>query len=166
MMRQFRYQCCGYVVSEKFEDTHCRQCGRLSPILEEVDKEDMVYLNLAPVGHSGDANQETRHWGNFRILLDEPNVKIKKITVNANSRLSLQLHKHRSEWWKVIKGEGIVQVGAAQWLLEEGDTVNIGRLEVHRIANETDSSLIFVEVQSGECIEDDIIRIEDDYGRA
>ena len=104
--KQYKYQCCGYIVSERFEDTHCRQCGRLSPILEEVDKEDMVYM-LPVQGHSGDAAEETREWGNFKVLLDEPNVKIKKITVNPNSRLSLQLHRHRSEWWKVIKGEGL-----------------------------------------------------------
>ena len=165
MIRQYKYQCCGYIVSEKFEDSHCRQCGRLSPILEEVHKEDLVYL-LPETGHSGDAIEETRKWGNFKILLDEPNVKIKKITVNANSRLSLQLHRHRSEWWKIIKGQGLMQVGASEWAVGEGDTVNIGRLEVHRIANETDEPLIFVEVQSGECLEDDIIRIEDDYGRA
>ena len=162
--KQYKYQCCGYIVSERFEDTHCRQCGRLSPILEEVDKEDMVYM-LPVKGHSGDAIEETRKWGNFKILLDEPNVKIKKITVNANSRLSLQLHRHRSEWWKIIKGQGLMQVGASEWAVGEGDTVNIGRLEVHRIANETDEPLIFVEVQTGECMEDDIIRIEDDYGR-
>ena len=166
MIRQFKYQCCGYVVSEKFNDTHCRQCGRLSPILEEVDKEDRVYLHMPPTGHSGDVTQETRDWGNFKVLLDEPNVKIKKITVNPSSRLSLQLHRYRSEWWKIIKGQGLMQVGAAQWVVEEGDTVSIRKLEVHRITNETDSPLIFVEVQSGECIEDDIIRIEDDYGRA
>ena len=164
MIKQYKYQCCGYVVSERFDDTHCRQCGRLSPILEEVDKEDMVYL--LPVGYSGDVSEETRKWGNFKILLDEPNVKIKKITVNPNSRLSLQLHRYRSEWWKIIKGQGLMQVGASEWAVEEGDTVNIARLEVHRITNETDEPLIFVEVQSGDCIEDDIIRIEDDYGRA
>jgi mannose-6-phosphate isomerase len=165
MMKQYRYQCCGYIVSERFEDSHCRQCGRLSPILEEVDKEDLVYL-LPETGHSGDDAEETREWGNFKILLDEPNVKIKKITVNPNSRLSLQLHRYRSEWWKIIKGQGLMQVGATEWIVEEGDTVNIVRLEVHRIANEADSPLIFVEVQSGECQENDIIRIEDDYGRA
>ena len=165
MNKQYRYQCCGYIVSERFEDTHCRQCGRLSPILEEVDKEDLVYL-LPEAGHSGDDAEETRRWGNFKILLDEPNVKIKKITVNPSSRLSLQLHKHRSEWWKIIQGKGMVQVGASEWLLEEGDTVNIGKLEVHRITNEADDPLIFVEVQTGECQESDIIRIEDDYGRA
>ena len=115
---------------------------------------------------AGDMSEETRKWGNFKILLDEPNVKIKKITVNPNSRLSLQLHRYRSEWWKIIKGQGLMQVGASEWAVEEGDTVNIGRLEVHRITYETDEPLIFVEVQSGECIEDDIIRIEDDYGRA
>ena len=60
----------------------------------------------------------------------------------------------------------MVQVGASEWLLEEGDTVNIGKLEVHRITNEADDPLIFVEVQTGECQESDIIRIEDDYGRA
>ena len=77
----------------------------------------------------------------------------------------MQLHRYRSEWWKIIKGQGLMQVGASEWTVEEGDTINIGRLEVHRIANETDEPLIFVEVQTGECMEDDIIRIEDDYGR-
>tara|TARA_Y100000004_G_scaffold194796_1_gene260255 strand:+ start:1847 stop:2344 length:498 start_codon:yes stop_codon:yes gene_type:complete len=164
MIRQYKYQCCGYIVSEKFQDSHCRQCGRLSPILEEVDKEDLVYL-LPETGHSGDDTEETREWGNFKILLDEPNVKIKKITVNPSSRLSLQLHRNRSEWWKIIKGKGLMQVGATEWPVEEGSTVNIGRLEVHRVTNETDEPLIFVEVQTGECQESDIIRIEDDYGR-
>mgnify|MGYP003678368276 FL=1 len=59
MIRQFRYQCCGFIVSERFNDTHCRQCGRLSPVLEEVDKEDMVYV-VPKTGHSGDAVEETR----------------------------------------------------------------------------------------------------------
>ncbi len=166
MKRQYRYQCCGYVVSERFNDTHCRHCGRLSPILEEVDKEDMVYLNVAPLGHSGDALEEQREWGNFKIVLDEPNIKIKKITVNPQSRLSLQLHKFRSEWWKILTGSGVMQIGADEFEVSAGDTVEIRKLEVHRITNNTDDPIIFVEIQSGECQESDIIRIEDDYGRA
>ncbi len=164
MNKQYKYQCCGYIVSEFFSDTHCRHCGRLSPILEEVDKEDMVYL-IPSVGHSGDSPEEDREWGSFKIVLDEPNVKIKKITVNPNSRLSLQLHRHRSEWWKILEGSGVMQIGCEEFNISKGDTVNIARLEVHRVSNNSEQPLVFVEVQSGVCSESDIIRIEDDYGR-
>ena len=62
-------------------------------------------------GYSGDANYEERPWGSFKVVLDEPNIKIKKIIVKPKQRLSLQLHTGRYEWWKVIAGLGEVQKG-------------------------------------------------------
>ena len=98
--------------------------------------------------------------------MDEPNVKVKKIIVNPNSRLSLQLHRYRAEWWKIVEGSGLMQLGTEEFEVSKGDTVSIAKLQVHRVANNTNMPLVFVEIQSGECMEDDIIRIEDDYGRA
>jgi mannose-6-phosphate isomerase len=167
MQRQFKYQCCGTVVNEYVNnETQCRFCGKPSPILEEVDKDEAVVLFPPRAGHSGDALEEIRNWGSFRVVMDEPNVKVKKIIVNPNSRLSLQLHRYRAEWWKIVEGSGLMQLGTEEFEVSKGDTVSIAKLQVHRVANNTNMPLVFVEIQSGECMEDDIIRIEDDYGRA
>ena len=116
-------------------------------------------------GYSGDDVFEERPWGHFKVVLDEPNVKIKKIVVKPKQRLSLQLHTGRYEWWKVIAGCGEVQKGNE--IVEVGmfDTVDIDKYEVHRIENVGDEDLVFVEIQTGVCQEDDIVRISDDYGR-
>jgi len=116
-------------------------------------------------GNSGDKQYEERPWGSFKVVLDEPNVKVKKITVKPKQRLSLQLHEHRNEWWKVITGSGEMQVGNSTFRILPWDTVEIEKYQVHRVENIGDTDLIFVEVQTGVCQEDDIIRIEDDYNR-
>ena len=116
-------------------------------------------------GFSGDKTYEERPWGSFKVVLDEPNVKVKKITVKPNQRLSLQLHKNRDEWWKVIVGEGEMQVGNFIFPISAWDTVEIERYQVHRVENTGDTDLVFVEVQTGKCQEGDIVRLEDDYSR-
>ena len=93
-------------------------------------------------------------------------MKIKKIVVNPKQRLSLQLHTQRDEWWKIIRGCGEMQVGNDIFDVGHFDTVNISKYEVHRIENTDDlEDLVFVEIQTGVCREDDIVRISDDYGR-
>ena len=116
-------------------------------------------------GFSGDASYEERPWGNFRVVLDEPSVKIKKITVNPKQRLSLQLHTERHEWWKIISGVGEIQKGEQIIEAEVGKEVVIYKYEVHSIANTGETDLVFVEVQTGVCREDDIFRLQDQYGR-
>ena len=116
-------------------------------------------------GFSGDKPYEERAWGNFTVVLDEPNVKIKRIVVHSEQRLSLQLHTQREEWWKVISGYGEVQLGDEVISISPRDTITIKKYQVHRVKNNGLNDLIFVEVQTGNCKEDDIIRIEDDYGR-
>ncbi len=162
-MVQYKLTCCNKIYNSinNINIKKCPYCHEDKPICEEVDKEDEVIW----AGFSGDKSYEKRPWGNFRVVLDEKNVKIKKITVNPEGVLSLQLHRYRDEWWKVIKGEGEVQIGNDILEVSKGTSLNIDRYQVHRISNTGDSDLIFVEVQTGVCNEDDIIRIEDMYGR-
>ena len=159
-MRQFKLSCCGAIMYKV--PYQCRSCESTSFIAEEVDKEDQV---IQMGNFSGDRKKETRPWGSFENLLDEEGYKVKKIVVNPNQRLSLQLHRHRSEYWHILSGVGEMQVGDYTWTVAAGSHVPIEKLEVHRIANEGDTPIVILELQRGDCQEDDIIRIEDDYGR-
>ena len=109
--------------------------------------------------------KEERPWGSFENLLDEDGYKVKKIIVNPNQRLSLQLHQMRSEFWHILSGGGFMQVGGEQYEIAAGDTVQIPVLQVHRVICGQDDPLVILELQTGVCDEDDIIRIEDDYDR-
>tara|TARA_Y100000593_G_C4320080_1_gene343277 strand:+ start:1929 stop:2423 length:495 start_codon:yes stop_codon:yes gene_type:complete len=163
MKRQYQLQCCKKVVSYKTcSDDPCPYCGQEKPVCSEVDKEDQVLLIT---GFSGDKSYEEREWGSFRILLDEKNVKVKKIIVKPDKRLSLQLHTKRKELWHVISGSGTVQVGNRTWSITSGDKIEIDEYDVHRVKCSGLIDLVFIEIQTGVCQEDDIIRIEDDYGR-
>ena len=159
--RQYKYTCCNYIGSLRTNHKLCPACGHDDPIIEEIDKEDMVFVT----GYSGDKKHEERQWGNYTILLDERGVKVKKIVVKPSQRLSLQLHTKRKELWYVVSGSGTVQVGNTEYQLESGDTIKIDKYEVHRVKNAGLVDLVFIEIQSGDCQEDDIIRIDDDYGR-
>tara|TARA_B100001778_G_scaffold217483_1_gene180176 strand:- start:4428 stop:4913 length:486 start_codon:yes stop_codon:yes gene_type:complete len=159
-MRQFKLSCCGAIMSKV--PYECHSCGETSFFAEELDKEEQVYVMGS---FSGDKKKETRPWGSFENLLDEEGYKVKKIVVNRDQRLSLQLHKYRSEYWHILSGVGEMQVGDYTWTVAAGSHVPIEKFEVHRIANEGDTPLVILELQTGDCQEDDIIRIEDDYGR-
>ena len=92
--------------------------------------------------------------------------KIKKIVVNPNSSLSLQMHKHRSEHWVVVEGNAKVQVNDEVKILSKNESVYIPLGVKHRLSNPTKSSLILIEIQSGNYLgEDDIKRFDDIYGR-
>ena len=83
-----------------------------------------------------------------------------------NHRLSLQLHKHRSEQWVIAKGTAVDTCGDKTAEFSEGQNIYIPCKEVHRIENQTDSPVIVIEVQNGDYLgEDDIVRLEDDYSR-
>ena len=168
MVQQYKMQCCGRHYSYKGVKKRdnmlkCPYCFKKNPAVEEVDKEDeTIFLGA----FSGDKPFEKRPWGNFKVVLDEKNVKIKKIVVEPQGTLSLQLHKYRNEWWKIITGEGEVQIGNSVTQVKRGDSLVIDKFQVHRITNTGESNLVFVEVQTGICKEDDIIRIDDIYGRS
>ncbi len=90
----------------------------------------------------------------------------KRITVKAGARLSLQYHHHRTEIWTIVSGKGMATVGRENRTVTEGDTVSIRQQEEHRIHNDSSDVLVFLEVQLGDILdENDIVRIEDDFGR-
>ena len=159
-MRQFKLTCCGAIITKIPHS--CHVCGETSFLAEELDKEEQVI----PIGSfSGDEKEETRPWGSFEVLIDECGYKVKKIVVNRDGKLSLQLHTKRNEYWHILSGHGEMQLGNTAWVVQSGDTVEIDKLEVHRISNVSDRPLVILELQTGVCEEDDIIRIKDDYGR-
>jgi len=104
-------------------------------------------------------------WGNFRQFTHNENSTVKIITVNPNEELSLQSHAKRSEFWKVIKGSGIVQIGETKHEAKEGDEYNIKVEDKHRISAGI-LGIEILEVATGEFDEEDITRYEDKYGRA
>ncbi len=92
--------------------------------------------------------------------------QIKVIEVEAGKRLSLQFHRHRDEHWTIVSGIARVTKGESTFLVGENKTVHIARDVAHRIESAGAASLVFVEVQWGDYLgEDDIVRMEDDYGR-
>jgi len=115
-----------------------------------------------PYGETGH-----RPWGTYLVLDDEPGHKVKRISVDAGKRLSYQFHEHRSEHWFITAGMAVVVLNDVEHELRAGDAIDVPRRSKHRIENPGPDPLIFVEVQYGDYFgEDDIIRIDDDYGRA
>lgn len=107
-----------------------------------------------------------RPWGHYEVFADTPNHKLKNIVVYPGKRLSLQRHKRRSEHWHIISGEGLVTINNQQTLLVPGNSIDIPQGAVHRVENQGNEDMSFVEVQRGDYFgEDDIERLEDDYGR-
>jgi mannose-6-phosphate isomerase-like protein (cupin superfamily) len=112
---------------------------------------------------------ETDHrpWGYFEVLSDGLDHKVKRITVYPGKRLSLQRHRRRAEHWYILRGDALVTLGEKELSLKNGESVNVPQGQAHRIANTGKGPLAFIEVQTGEYFgEDDVERIEDDYGRA
>ena len=108
---------------------------------------------------------EHRPWGFFTVLWEESGHKVKRIGVFPGGSLSLQYHLHRAEVWNVISGEGRVTVGDKVFPAKAGDRFEIPPMAKHRA--ESDTGMVFVEVQSGDYLgEDDIVRLEDKYDRA
>jgi len=162
---QYKLTCCNKIAPAAKNYgrlQECPVCGIQDPILEEVDKEDQVFI--AP-SFSGDQQFENRQWGSFKVLLDEEYIKVKKIVVNSGKRLSLQLHTKRDEHWFVVEGFGTLELNGQETDISAGDSFDIKKYQTHRVRASGLNDLVILEVQTGVCQEDDIIRIEDDYGR-
>lgn len=113
------------------------------------------------------AKSDTRPWGRWEILLEEPDYKVKRIVVLPGKRLSYQKHARRSERWTIVKGKALVTLDGREIPLEPGQSVEIPTGAAHRIANVGTEDVAFIEIQLGSYFgEDDIVRLEDDFGRA
>ena len=108
-----------------------------------------------------------RPWGFYKTAFLNQFCQCKTITVNPKSSLSLQKHLRREEHWIVVRGEGSARVADEVFTVRAGCHVHIPRGTLHRLMNDSkNESLIVTEVQLGDYFgEDDIIRIEDEYGR-
>ena len=107
-----------------------------------------------------------RPWGTYTVLEENKSYKIKRIEVNPDQRLSLQMHHHRSEHWIVVSGTAQVTCGDREFFLNVNESTFIPMGNQHRLANPGKIPLCIIEVQSGEYLgEDDIIRFQDDYHR-
>lgn len=109
---------------------------------------------------------DDRPWGRWEEYLNEPGYRVKRIIVHPGQRLSLQKHRYRSEHWAIASGSGRFTLDDAVRPVTTGDALFIPVGGVHRIENVGEEPLVIIETQLGLCIEDDIIRIEDDYGRS
>ena len=110
--------------------------------------------------------KEERPWGSFENLLDEDYCKVKRIIVKPGQRLSYQYHHKRDECWVIVQGEATLTLNDKEWTFVEKEVVNIPAETKHRVQNNGTEDLIFIETQTGTYFgEDDIVRIEDDYGR-
>ena len=110
---------------------------------------------------------ENRPWGSFTVLDEGDGFKVKRISVNPGHKLSLQYHHHRSEHWTVVQGVATVNVGEDIKQLKVNESIYIPLKEKHALANEGKELMQLIEVQVGDYLgEDDIVRLEDRYGRA
>lgn len=110
---------------------------------------------------------DTRPWGTWTILDEGNGFKVKRIEVKPHSRLSYQTHAHRAEHWVVVAGTASSVIDGKTVVSKTGESVDIAIGEPHRIVNDEDELLIIIEVQLGDYLgEDDIVRLEDDFGRA
>jgi mannose-6-phosphate isomerase len=113
-----------------------------------------------------EVTSDVRPWGSWEVLDQGPDYKVKRITVQTRSRLSLQTHAHRAEYWMIVAGVATCTVGNRNVVLRAGESVHVALGAPHRIGNHEDEDLILIEVQLGAYLgEDDIVRLEDDYGR-
>lgn len=109
---------------------------------------------------------DERPWGNYTVLDDSDGHKVKRLVVHPGRRLSYQFHSRRAEHWFVVAGTGSVTLDGESVPVGPGSAVDVGLSTPHRIENTGEQDLVFIEVQHGEYFgEDDIVRLEDDFGR-
>ncbi|MEP6922421.1 MAG: phosphomannose isomerase type II C-terminal cupin domain [bacterium] len=109
---------------------------------------------------------DRRPWGTFTVLDEGKNFKVKRIEVLPGKRLSYQKHSQRAEHWVVVRGTAKVTLDGREIVLVTGEAIDIAIGAAHRVENPADEDLVFIEVQKGPYLgEDDIVRLQDDFGR-
>lgn len=177
----------GDVVLENAQNCYVRSDGMLTAVVGLSDAvvvvtEDAVLA--APRRHAQDVkklvdrlkqvnrheavshNRTYRPWGFYESLIQGHRFQVKRICVNPGAKLSLQKHYHRAEYWVVVNGTAQVTRDAETVLLHENESIYLPTGCVHRLENAGKIPLSLIEVQSGPYLaEDDIVRIDDTYGR-
>ena len=177
----------GDVILENAENCYVRSDGMLAAVVGLTDAVVVVTEDAVLAAHRGHAqdvkrlvdrlkaagrseavahNRTYRPWGFYESLIRGDRFQVKRIVVNPGEKLSLQKHYHRAEHWVVVSGSALVTRGDEQLLLHENESAYIPLGAVHRLENPGKIPLAVIEVQSGPYLnEDDIVRLEDTYGR-
>ena len=109
---------------------------------------------------------DQRPWGSYTVIDEGESYKVKRIEVRAGQRLSYQKHAQRAEHWMVVEGVALVTLDGRDYTLNAGQTIDIPVGSAHRIGNPGSDKLVFIEIQRGSYLgEDDIQRLQDDFGR-
>ncbi|MGI9234295.1 MAG: mannose-1-phosphate guanylyltransferase/mannose-6-phosphate isomerase [Woeseiaceae bacterium] len=110
--------------------------------------------------------QVFRPWGSYDSIDSAENFQVKRLIVKPGAVLSLQKHAHRSEHWVVVRGKARITKNDDEFDLNVNESTYISIGDIHRIANPYDEPVHIIEVQCGDYLgEDDIVRLEDNYGR-
>lgn len=135
------------------------QAQEVRQIVGQLKRQNHDTVNLHRTVH--------RPWGSYTVLEEGDRFKIKRIVVKPGTSLSLQMHRHRSEHWVVVKGTAKVTNNERGYLVCTNESTYIPVGHKHRLENPGATDLVIIEVQSGEYLgEDDIVRFDDHYGRA
>jgi len=122
----------------------------------------------APGAADGEREHSERPWGSYTVLDGgAPGHKVKRMVVRPGMRLSYQRHARRAEHWFVVAGTARVTLDGTVTEVPAGRSIDIAVGSAHRVQNPGPGDLVFIEVQVGDYFgEDDIVRLEDDFGRA
>lgn len=138
---------------------HQDKSQEIKKIVEQLKSEQRIEL----LQH----REIIRPWGKYDSIDIGERYQVKRITVNAKAKLSLQLHHHRAEHWVVVKGTAKVTKGEKQYYITENESTFIPLGTIHSLENPCSIPLELIEIQSGSYLgEDDIVRFKDEYGRA
>ncbi|HTQ71353.1 MAG TPA: mannose-1-phosphate guanylyltransferase/mannose-6-phosphate isomerase [Acidocella sp.] len=177
----------GDVVLEKAENCYARSDGMLTALLGVKDLVVVTTQDAVLVAHKNEAQnvkqivdklkakkrpeaeaqyRSYRPWGFYESLIQGDRFQVKRIVVWPGRQLSLQKHFHRAEHWVVVAGSALVTRNEEKIVVNENESVYLPLGCVHRLDNPGRIALTLIEVQSGAYLgEDDIVRLEDNYGR-
>lgn len=104
-------------------------------------------------------------WGEYFDYYRSETTVVKRLLIRPGQRFSYQYHNYRDEFWSIESGEGLLTLNNEVFKVGPRFSVKINKLDKHRLGNIGETDLVFFEIQSGKCSEEDIVRLSDDYGR-
>ncbi len=112
------------------------------------------------------SRSETRPWGRYTVIDAGHEYQVKRLEVLPGQRMSYQKHERRNEHWTIVQGTAKITLEGEELIVETGGSMDVPVGAAHRIANPGNALLVMIEIQRGSYLgEDDIIRLQDDYGR-
>ena len=152
---------------QKVADISRKKCRESVEKRFSVDRMVADYIKVYETIIEKCKHESVRPWGYYEVLLHMPGYKVKTLTILPQGEISLQRHSHRKEHWYIVNGKGIVTKNGSEIRVFAGNSVDLPVNEVHRITNIGNENLVFIEIAQGDYLgEDDIVRLEDKYGRA